>query len=141
MKLNTYLNFDGDCRAAFEFYRQTLGGEIVAMIAFGETPAREHVAPLAYERIMHGHLEVGDTALMGSDGTPEHPHEGIKGSYVAVHVDDPAEAERIFQALSEGGKVEMPIQETFWAQRYGSAVDRFGVPWMVNCPRPDDSRP
>jgi PhnB protein len=136
MKLNTYLSFSGDCRAAFEFYEQLLGGKIVAMIAFGETSAREFVAPAAHDRIMHAHLEVGDSVLMGTDSTPEHPYEGIKGSYVAIHVDEPAEAERIFQALSEDGKVEMPIQETFWALRYGSTVDRFGVPWMVNCPRP-----
>jgi PhnB protein len=136
MKLNTYLNFDGDCKAAFEFYQRTLGGEIEAMVPFGETPAREHVTPLAYDRIMHAHLQKGDYALMGSDGTPEHPHEGVKGSYVTVQVDDPAEAERVFEALSEDGKVEMPIQETFWALRYGSTVDRFGVPWMVNCSRP-----
>lgn len=137
MKLNMYLNFDGNCKEAFEFYAQYLGGEIRAMIPFGETPASEHVSPEAHDRIMHAHLEVGDYALMGSDSTPEHPHEGIKGSYVSVNVDEPAEAERIFQALAENGEVEMPIQETFWAQRFGMTVDRFGVPWMVNCSRPE----
>jgi PhnB protein len=137
MKLNTYLNFDGDCRAAFEFYEQCLGGKIGAMIPYGDTPASKHVSPEAHDRIIHASLEVGDSSLMGSDGTPEHPYEGVRGSYVTVHVDDAAEAERIFQALSENGKVEMPIQETFWALRYGSTVDRFGVGWMVNCQRPE----
>ena len=133
MKLNTYLNFDGDCRAAFEFYAQLLGGNIVMMMPFGESAACDGMPPQALDKIMHARLVIGDDLLMGTDATPEYPHQGINGAHVAINVGEPAEAERIFAALAEGGKVELPIQETFWARRYGITVDRFGVPWMINC--------
>jgi PhnB protein len=133
MKLNSYLSFDGQCKAAFKFYEKCFGGTIVAMFSFGETPASEHVPAEFRDRIMHARLEVGDQALMGSDAVPEHPYEGIRGCYVSVNVEATAEAERIFAALAENGTVQMPIGETFWAARFGMLVDRFGVPWMVNC--------
>jgi PhnB protein len=133
MKLNTYLNFDGDCRAAFEFYAQLLGGDIVMMMPFGESPACDGMSPQALDKIMHARLVIGDDLLMGTDATPGYPHQGINGAHVTINVGEPAEADRIFAALAEGGKVELPIQETFWARRYGITVDRFGVPWMINC--------
>jgi PhnB protein len=133
MRWNPYLTFNGQCEAAFKFYERCLGGKIVAMFPFGETPAGDHVPPDHRNKIMHARLVVGDQVLMGSDGTPDHPHEGVKGCSVALQIDDPAEAERIFQALAENGTVQMPIQQTFWAVRFGMLVDRFGVPWMVNC--------
>jgi PhnB protein len=133
MKMNPYLNFDGQCEAAFKFYADVLGGEIVAKFTFGETPACEHVPADFRDRMMHVHLVAGDVVLMGSDGIPDHPCEGVKGFSVALQVDKAAEAERIFHALAENGTVQMPIQETFWSDRFGMLVDRFGVPWMVNC--------
>ncbi|MBC7990383.1 MAG: VOC family protein [Luteimonas sp.] len=133
MKLNTYLNFDGDCRAAFEFYAQLLGGKIAMMMSFAESPGCDGMPAQALDKIMHARLVIGDDLLMGTDATPEYPHQGINGAHVTINVGEPAEADRIFAALAEGGKVELPIQETFWAKRYGIAVDRFGVPWMVNC--------
>ena len=133
MRLNTYLNFDGQCEAAFKFYQRCLGGEIVAMIPFGETPARDHVSAESHGKIMHARLVVGDQVLMGSDTTAEHPYEGVKGASVSLNVDAPQEAERLFKALGENGKVVMPLQETFWAARFGMLVDQFGIPWMVNC--------
>ena len=100
---------------------------------YGETPVAEHVSKSAHQAIMHGCVEIGEFMLMGSDGTPEHPYEGVKGASVAVHLSDPQQAERIFAALSEGGQVTMPMMETFWAKKFGMVTDRFGIAWMVNC--------
>jgi PhnB protein len=133
MKINPYLTFHGTCEAAFKFYEQTLRGKIEMMMPFGDTPASEHVPADHRHKIMHARLNIGDQVLMGSDGTPDHPCEGMKGFSVALHVNDVAEAERIYKALSDKGTVIMPLQETFWSTRFGMMVDRFGVPWMVNC--------
>ena len=84
---------------------------------------------------MHGRMSVGDDVLMGSDATPEH-YAAAKGFQVTLGMNDPAEAERVFHALAENGKVSMPIQETFWAARFGMLVDQFGIPWMINCEKP-----
>ena len=132
MQLNPYLNFNGQCKAAFEFYAECLGGKIAAIFTHGETPAAEHMPPEAHHLIMHARLEVDGAVLMGSDAPPER-YEKPAGVYVSLQVDDPADAERIFHALVEGGEVQMPIQETFWAVRFGMLVDRFGIPWMINC--------
>jgi PhnB protein len=132
MQLTPYLNFNGQCEAAFKFYEQCLGGKIVAMITHRETPAAAHVSPEWQDRIIHARLVVGDAVLMGSDCPPDY-FEEPQGFSVSVQIDDPAEAERIFHALAEGGAVRMPIEETFWAVRFGMLVDRFGTPWMINC--------
>lgn len=132
MQLTPYLNFNGQCEAAFKFYEQCLGGEIEAMIPHGETPAAEHVPSEWQDKIMHARLVAGDAVLMGSDAPPEY-YEEAKGFSVSLQIDDPDDAERVFHALAEGGEVRMPIQETFWAARFGMLVDRFGIPWMVNC--------
>lgn len=140
MQLNTYLSFDGDCRQALESYARLLGGEVMAMMTFGEMPPQEGCAeiPASFkDRIMHGAVAIGGQVVMGTDATPEHPYAGITGSYLTVQTAEVAEAERVFAALSEGARrIEMPLQETFWAKRYGSLVDRYGVLWMVNCSDP-----
>ena len=133
MKINAYLTFDGQCEAAFTFYAQCLGGTLEAMFTFGDTPAAGDVPEGLRDKIMHARLVVGDQVLMASDNHPERPYEGIKGCTVSLNVDSIAEAERIFSALAEQGRVEMPLQQTFWAVRFGMLVDRFGVPWMINC--------
>ena len=132
MQLNTYLTFNGQCEAAFKFYEQCLGGKIEAMFSHAGTPAAEHVPAEWLNKIMHACLRVGDSILMGSDNPPEH-QTPAKGFSVNIAVKEAAEAERIFKALSENGKVGMPIQQTFWAERFGMVVDQFGIPWMVNC--------
>lgn len=132
MQFTPYLNFDGNCEEAFRFYEKCLGGKIETMTPFGETPACEHVGPEDRDKIMHACLVVGEQRLMGSDCTTAYPYEGVKGASVAVAVDDPADAERIFNALSEGGTVTMPLQQTFWAAKFGMLVDRYGVPWLIN---------
>jgi PhnB protein len=133
MKLNPYLLFDGQCEAAFKFYEQCLGGQIVARFTYGEMPgAAEHVSPEMFPRIMHACLHAGGAVLMGSD-CPTEEYDKPQGISVSLHVDNPAEAERVFCALAEGGEVRMPIRETFWAERFGMLTDRFGIPWMINC--------
>ncbi|NQD92594.1 VOC family protein [Pseudomonas sp. CrR25] len=133
MNINPYLTFDGDCEAAFTFYAQCLGGTLQAMLPFGETPASEEVPANFRDKIMYACLMLGDQALMGSDCHPAQPYEPIRGCSVTLHPHNVADAERIFATLGEGGSVQMPLQQTFWAERFGMLVDRFGVPWIINC--------
>jgi PhnB protein len=132
MRLITYLNFKGQCEEAFKFYAQSLGGKIETLIPFVGTPSAEHVPADWHNKIMHAHMIIGESDLLGSDAPPDR-YEGAKGFHVTIQVKDTAEAERIFKALSEGGTVTMPIQQTFWAARFGMLVDKFGIPWMINC--------
>ena len=133
MHLQPYLFFKGDCEAAFKFYERCLGGKIEALLTHAGTPAENHVPAEWRNKIMHARLVVGDAVLMGSDVPPEH-HKTPQGFSVTIHVTDPSEAERVFRALADNGNVTMPMAATFWAQRFGMLVDRFGTPWMVNCP-------
>jgi PhnB protein len=132
MQLNSYLMFDGRCEEAFQFYTQVLGGKIEAIMKHTGTPAEQHAPPEWRDKILHACLNVGGTKLMGSDMPPD-SYEEPKGSFVNINVEDPAAAERIFHALEEGGAVRMPIAKTFFAERFGMVVDRFGVAWMVHC--------
>lgn len=135
MQLNPYLMFEGQCEEAFKFYAKVLGGKILAMLPHEGTPAASHTPAEWQKKIIHARLQVGDKLLMGSDAPPgrQSPRRGFT---VTIGADTPAEAERIFHALSESGTVTMPIQETFWAHRFGMLTDRFGTPWMVNCEKP-----
>ncbi|HZT87751.1 MAG TPA: VOC family protein [Stellaceae bacterium] len=135
MKVNPYLMFPGHCEEAFKFYEKVLGGKIEAMMTAEGTPMEQHVAPEQRKKIMHARMTVGGTVLMGSDAPPSQ-HEPMKGFTVTLNIDEPAEADRVFQALSDGAKVTMPIQETFWARRFGMLTDRYGTPWMINCEKP-----
>jgi PhnB protein len=134
MQLNPYLLFDGQCEAAFKFYERCLGGNLAALMTYGEAPMASQMPSEAHGKIMHARLVVGDTVLMGSDA-PQGHYKEPQGISVTLGVDEPGEAERIFNALAAGGSVGMPLQETFWALRFGMLVDRFGIPWMINCER------
>jgi PhnB protein len=134
MQLNPYLTFNGQCEAAFKFYEKVLGGKIEAMMPHEGSPMAEHVPPEWRSKIMHARLSVGDEILMGSDAPPDR-YEQMKGFSVTLGIDDPRDAERVFHALSKNGTVQMPIQKTFWAARFGMLVDQFGTPWMINCER------
>jgi len=135
MQLNPYLFFDGHCQAAFNFYAQCFGGQVVAMMTHGESPEPGQVPAEWRGKIMHAQVDFGSQTLMGSDGHPGYREE-MKGFAVTLNVDRVAEAERLFAALAENGRVNMPLQQTFWAQRFGMLVDRFGTPWMINCVTP-----
>ncbi len=132
MQLNPYLTFNGQCAAAFKFYEECLGGKIEMMMTHAEAPIADQVPAGWRDKIMHARLTVGDKTLMGSDAPPDR-YEAAKGFSVSLSVDTPADAERIFKSLSSKGTVQMPIQQTFWAVRFGMLVDQFGIPWMVNC--------
>jgi PhnB protein len=130
MKLSPHLNFNGDCAAAFAFYAQCLGGTITFTQTYGESPVEDQVPADWRGKVMHTTLAIGDDALMGCDAPPTR-YEKPQGIVVSVSV-SPTEAERIFKALAENGKVTMPFQKTFWSSGFGMAVDRFNIPWMVN---------
>jgi PhnB protein len=132
MKINTYLTFNGDCEKAFQFYAEHLGGKIEAMFPFAGTPAEEFTPPEWKDKIMHATLSVGDALLMGSDA-PGGRFEKPQGFSVSLQIPDPAEAERVFDALAANGQVIMPLEKTFWAEKFGMLVDPFGIPWMINC--------
>ncbi len=135
MQINPYLFFNGKCEAAFRFYEKTLGGKVVAMMTYGESPDPSQTPSDMKKSIMHARLTVGDMVLMGSDAPPNR-FDQPKGFSVSIGVKEPAEADRIFTALAKGGTVHMPIGETFWAHRFGMLVDQYGTPWMINCEKP-----
>jgi PhnB protein len=132
MQLNPYLTFNGNCEQAFKFYEKVMGGKIIAMHTHEGTPMAKHVSAEWQKKIIHARLTIGDEVLMGSDAPPDR-YQATKGISVSLNIDKPADAERIFNALAEKGAVQMPIQETFWAERFGMLTDQFGVPWMINC--------
>ena len=128
----TYLIFNGDCEEAFKFYERVLGGKIEAMVSGVGTPMEQQIPIERRDKILNARLILDEGILFGMDAPPER-YQQPKGFFVSLEIADPAEAERLFHALEEGGKVEMPIQQTFWAMRFGMLVDRFGTPWMINC--------
>lgn len=142
MNLVTYLTFNGDCEEAFKHYEKVLGGQILMMMRATDMPAEVQVTRPELNLVMHARLKVGDRLLMGGDAAPER-YSKPSGFCSHIMIDDPAEAERVFRELGEGGTVVMPIGETFWARRFGIVHDKFGVPLMVNCeidmsaPKPD----
>lgn len=132
MQITPYLNFKGQCEAAFRFYEQVLGGQLTALMRFGEMPPGDwEPGPELRDQVMHAYLQLGDFALMGSDCPPEQFQQPA-GTSVSISVDDASEGRRIFQSLAEGGSTTMDYAETFWAEGFGMCVDRFGTPWMVN---------
>ena len=132
MQLNPYLTFNGRCEEAFKFYEWVLGGKIEAMMSHAGSPMEQEVPPEWRSKIMHARLRLGDEVLMASDAPPDR-YQPMQGFSVTLAIEDPAEADRVFHALSERGTVQMPIQKTFWALRFGMLVDQFGTPWMINC--------
>jgi PhnB protein len=132
MQINAYLVFNGNCEEAFRFYAASLRAELAVLQRFGETPGCEDMPASQKDKVMHVRLQKGDAVLMASDNHPDHPYDCVKGCSVALSVDEVDEADRIFNELAQGGTVVMPMQETFWAKRFGMLTDRFGVPWMIN---------
>jgi PhnB protein len=134
MQVNPYLLFNGDCEAAFKFYEKVLGGEIEGLRTHAGSPAEGQVSAEWRDKVLHAYMKVGDTVLMASDAPPGN-YQPPQGFYVSIRVKNPEDAERIFQALAEKGTVQMPIAETFFSPRFGMLIDRFGIPWMINCER------
>jgi len=134
MKANVYLNFNGSCRDAFEFYAKTLTGRDLQIMTFADSNPGPNAGlkPEELKMVMHARFMAGDTPIMGSDA-PGGRYEKPQGFGVSLGVDTPSEAERIYAAFSEGGQISMPIQETFFAQKFAMLTDRYGIPWIIVC--------
>jgi PhnB protein len=132
MQLNPYLFFNGNCETAFKFYERAFGGNIESIQVYAGSPGERGVPPEWQDKVLHARMTVGKMVLMASDAPPGR-YSQPQGFSMSLNLDKAAEAERIFHALAENGKVIMPIAETFWAERFGMVTDQFGIPWMVNC--------
>ena len=132
MQVNPYLSFNGECEAAFTFYEQCLGGQLGAIFRYAGTSLAGQVPADWQDKVMHGSVTVGGQTLMGGDAAPDR-YEEPKGFSLSIQISSPTDAERIFHELAEGGKMIMPLERTFWAERFGMVVDRFGISWLINC--------
>ena len=135
MAFHPYLFFSGNCREAFTRYQEVFGGDLV-LLPMSDMPSDQAPPADQADLIMHAALTFGDNILMASDD-PTGDGGPVKGMSVNYATADVAEAQRVFDALAEGGEVTMPMAETFWSPRFGMCVDRFGTPWMVNAEAPE----
>jgi PhnB protein len=140
MKLHTYLNFGGNCKEAFQFYEQHLGGTITTMMTQGEMPSPNPVPPEKQNAILHARIVIGETTIMASDVAKEH-FLPMRSAYLSLNVDSIEEAERIHALLSDGGEIFMPMGETFYAHRFSMLRDKFGTSWMIINERPMPPNP
>lgn len=133
MKVTPYLFFNGTCEEALKFYETVLGAKVAFMMRYKDMPAEAQRTPEDEPKIAHVRFTIGDDVIMASDAPPDRFNKP-QGFDISLSIETPDEADRIFAALSEGAQaIHMPIGETFWAHRFGSLVDKFGTPWMVNC--------
>jgi len=130
MSIYTYLFFGGNCAEALQTYVDLMGGTIDMLMKFSDAPEREELPEGIDDLVMHASVTIAGTPLMASDAPND--HDTPQGFAVSYQAKDIADAERVFAGLSEGGTVTMPLQETFWADRFGQVTDRFGTPWMIN---------
>jgi PhnB protein len=131
MRVNAYILFDGKTEEALNFYQSALGGNITAMNKVAGSPAEEHMPPEMKNGVLHGALSLDNMDIFASDcGSPE---EVAQRSRLCVNLEDAGKAESVFNALSKGGTVTMPLGETFFARKYGQLTDKFGTHWMVVC--------
>jgi PhnB protein len=128
LALECHLHFNGNAKAAFDSYQKIFGGEL-SIFTFGDSPMRDRFPDQA-DKVLHARLQTGDAALIGCD-VPEN-YETPRGFDISIQLADEGEAERIFNALADGGQIGMPLQETFWSPRFGMLADRYGIAWMVN---------
>jgi PhnB protein len=133
MKVQPYLYFDGRTEEALGFYKKALGAEVTALMRFKENPQPQYNPPNSGEKVMHASFRIGETELMASDGECAGQTK-FQGISLALSAKDGAEAERLFAALSDGGQVQMPMTQTFFAERFGMVADKFGVSWSVVSP-------
>jgi len=130
MQVQPYLFFDGRCEQALDFYKKTLDAKVEALMRFKENPSPAHNPPDSEDKVMHACFRIGDTQVMASDGNCT-GKPSFQGFSLTINAADAAEAKRRFNALAEGGQVQMPLDETFFAESFGMVADRFGVSWMV----------
>ena len=133
MQIQPYLNFNGRCEEAIEFYRKAIGAEVAMLMRFKDSPEPPQpgmVPPGAENKVMHACLRIGDAAVMASDGRCL-GKPSFQGFSLSLTASNESEAERLFAALGDGGQVQMPLAKTFFSPRFGMVADRFGVSWMV----------
>lgn len=135
MRLYTYLNYGGNCRQAFEFYAEHLGGKIIMLMTPGQQPDPGKVPPDWKDAVLHARIELADTTILGADIPPER-FRPMRSAYLSLAVDSDGEAERIYALLSEGGQIFMAMEENFFAHRFAMLRDRFGTSWMLLHERP-----
>ncbi len=132
MQMNPYLSFNGQCEMAFTFYERCFGGQLGAIFRYAGSPMASQVPEDWQDKVMHGSLTVGGQVLMGGDVVPA-AYEAPRGFSLSLQLTSTSEAERIFHELAKEGRVTVPLEKTFWAARFGMVVDRFGIPWLINC--------
>jgi PhnB protein len=132
MQMSPYLSFKGECESAFKFYEQCLGGQLGAFFRYVESPMADQVPADWADKIMHGSMTLGDQVVMGGDVPPDQ-YEEPKGFSLSLQIKSTADAERIYHELAKDGRIVMLLEKTFWAERFGMLVDRFGIPWLINC--------
>lgn len=132
MHMSPYLLFNGQCEEAFKFYEKCLNGKIEALHTFGQSPMAHQVPAEWANKVMHASLKFEGVTLLGSDPPPDR-YQTPQGFSVSLSMKDPDEVERIFHELEQGGTVQMPVQKTFWSARFGMLVDKYGIPWILNC--------
>ena len=130
MNANVFLQFNGNCKEAFDFYSKATGCPLGMTMTYGDSPASDQTPPEMKDKVIYTQLTVGDSVVMGCDSPPQF-FATPQGFNLCVGVDTDEDAERIFAGLSEGGHVVMPMEETFFATRFGMLKDKFGTPWMV----------
>src|SRR4051812_9644011 len=130
--MNPYLSFSGDCEAAFKFYEECLGAKPGGLFRYAGTPLAGQVPADWESKVMHASLTIGDQTMMAGDVPPDR-YERPKGFSLSLQIESPQKGERIFNMLAKDGTVLMPLEKTFWASRFGMVVDRFGIPWLINC--------
>jgi len=136
--MNTYVNFRGTCAEAFRYYERHLGAKVGMMMTHAQSPDQSRVGPEWKDAVLHARISIGDSELMAADIPNAEP---MRSAYLTLRTDSDIEAERVFSAVSDGGRVLMPIQETFFASRFGQVQDRFGINWMILHERPVPPRP
>jgi PhnB protein len=132
MQLNPHLSFNGNCEEAFRFYEKCLRGNLHMMMTYGSSPPASETPPPLHGKIAHATLVLGNYRLTGGDAFPER-YQKPQGLSVLLNLESTAEAERIFSELAENGTVQMPLQQTFFARKFGEVTDQFGTPWTISC--------
>jgi PhnB protein len=138
MQLRTFLNYGGNCEQALRFYEQQLGGRITMLMRRSEQPDQPATWPGWQDSIQYAIMDLGDTQLMASDVPPDR-FQPMRSVYLSLTVESVAEAERVWALLSDGGEIYMPMEETFFGQRFGQLRDQFGTSWMVMCLKPQSA--
>jgi PhnB protein len=137
MKMTTYVNFTGRCAEAFTYYQKHLGGEVGIIMTHAQSPDQNHLSPEWKDAVLHGRITIGGTELWAADIPNAEP---MRSAYLTLNLQSDSEAERVFSVLAEGGQIFMPLQDTFFASRFGQLRDRFGINWMIVHERPLSSR-